>query len=849
MRARDRILRNMTPRNLVVGLVLSALVAVPLLASAQSAPCPVLYRSLRLGMLGSDVSSVQKYLAADRTIYPEGLVTGRYGVLTEAAVKRWQAANKIVASGSPATTGYGAIGPKTRAALVACKTTVRNSPTSIANPPAGGGGSSGGGGSATPPAGGGGGSLIPPANVPPAGGGGGSTVPPAGTPPTPPPVVVPPAALPNIVVIMADDMRADDLVAMPNVKRLLADEGITFTNSFVNFSWCCPSRASFLTGQAAHNNGIIGNSDGTQGGAAKFQKQDSNTLPVWLQKAGYSTSMVGKYLNGYGNGTNASNIYVPPGWSDWQGMPDALGAYNYYGFAINHNGVIESFGTGAANYQTDVLGQRAANFITGTAAGKPLFLWLTPLAPHVGGGGEDPAYPEGPAPAPRHKGTFASLALPTPPNFNEADISDKPQYLRELPQLSASDIAFITNTFRNRRESLLALDEAVAKIVASLEKAGRLDNTLIVFTSDNGWEQGEHRRTRGKQVVFEESIRVPLVVRGPGVPKGEVRSQLVNNLDLVATIVEMSRATAGRTQDGRSLTALFSNANVSWRTGLLVEGMDVGLATDDSKRFVAVRTQNYVYVDHTTGEKEFYDLANDPYQLSASQNNPAYASITSALSNTLSQLRTCSGASCWVTTPVPSTSQPTATLTQDIAQTTSDGIDAATAGYFTVSWSSTNAGSCLLQKKAPDGSVINPWASGTAGSQQAHPPMLGIHRFTMDCTGPGGTAHAQIDHSVVQKTNPLPTVSLTQDIAQTTSNGSDPATAGYFTVSWTSVNATSCTLSKLAPDNTLVNPWASGTAGSQQAHPPLFGVHRFTIDCTGPGGTAHADLYHTVIPQ
>jgi arylsulfatase A-like enzyme len=571
------------------------------------------------------------------------------------------------------------------------------------------------------------------------------------------------ARTPNIIVIMADDMRWDDLPAMPNVRRLLADQGVSFSNSFVNFSLCCSSRASFLTGEAAHNHGILGNTVATQGGAWKFKAQDSNTLPVWLQRAGYQTGIIGKYLNGYGYNADSTTYdtasvgYRAPGWDDWEVMPDPLGTYNYYNYAINDNGVIKKFGSTPAEYQIDVLGQRMINFVDAASGSKPFFLWFTPLAPHVGGGSEDPVFPEGPVPAPRNKGMYQSLALPQPQNFNETDVTDKPVFMQSLPLIDTSNLAFVTNTFRNRRETLFGLDEWVGTLVNTLKKEGKLDSTIIVFTSDNGWSQGEHRRTRGKQVVYEESIRVPLIIRGPGIPAGQTRTQYVNNLDLVATIVEAAHASAGHPSDGHTLSSLLSDANTTWRTGLLVEGMDVSYMTqDDSKRFMAVRTPNYVYVEHTTGEKELYDLLQDSAELTNVIGNPVYANAVSAFAGELTHLRGCVGQTCWTTLPEPTKivlQTPTVSLIQSSSQTTSDSVNASSSQPFTVSWTSTNATTCTLQKRSPDGTLFNPLNGalgvGASGSQENHPPLVGVHHYWIDCAGPGGTVHQEMDHTVV----------------------------------------------------------------------------------------------------
>ena len=237
-------------------------------------------------------------------------------------------------------------------------------------------------------------------------------------------------AAPNIVIIMTDDQ--DDMGSMsvmPKTRTLIGNEGLTFTNSFVDFSLCCPSRASFLTGQAGHNNGIEDNAP-PDGGYHKFQPNEGNTLPVWLQQAGYFTVHMGKYLNGYGN-TASNNTHVPPGWDLWHGMPDWYGAYAYNNYLINKNGVLQAYGNAVTDYKTDVQAQNAADFIASQqGSAQPFFLWLTPLAPHTGpadANGDLFAYP-----APRHNGLLDTETLPTSPNLNEADTSDKPGFIKNV---------------------------------------------------------------------------------------------------------------------------------------------------------------------------------------------------------------------------------------------------------------------------------------------------------------------------------------------------------------------------------------------------------------------------------
>jgi N-acetylglucosamine-6-sulfatase len=438
---------------------------------------------------------------------------------------------------------------------------------------------------------------------------------------------------PNVVVIMTDDQTVESLRVMSNVKRLLRNRGATFVNSFVGFALCCPSRATFLTGQYGHNNGVLGNTP-PEGGYAKLDH--SNTLAVWLQASGYNTVHLGKYLNGYGR-TDPTEI--PAGWTKWRGSVDPS-TYRFYGYTLNENGTLVTY---ERPYQTDLYARKAANIIRHRAAqAAPFFLWVAFLAPHSGGPREsdDPQGIGTPAPAPRHRNRFASEPLPRPPSFNEADVSDKPVGIRSRPRLSRDRIRAIRENYQQRLESLLAVDEAVAKIVAALRESGELRNTLIVFTSDNGFFHGEHRVPAGKVLLYEPSIRVPLIMRGPGIPAGLRLRQHVSNVDLAPTIVDAADATAGRTMDGRSLLPLFGDPALRLGRDLLVERMP------GDGNFSAIRTPRYLYAEHWNGERELYDLARDPHELQSRHADPAYAAIQADLAARLARLRTCTGETC-----------------------------------------------------------------------------------------------------------------------------------------------------------------------------------------------------------
>jgi N-acetylglucosamine-6-sulfatase len=426
---------------------------------------------------------------------------------------------------------------------------------------------------------------------------------------------------PNVVLIITDDQTQtpDMLFAMPNTRELIADAGTTFSNSFVTTALCCPARATLFSGQYAHNHGVWDNIP-PNGGFAKFD--NTNTLATWLRDAGYTTALVGKYLNGYGL---TDPTAIPPGWSEWYGAVGDSEAM-YYDYTLNENGALVTYGTGPAAYSTDVYMGKAVDFIQRHAADSaPYFLYVAVNAPHTDHVTEETI------PAPQDVGAFASAPLPRPPSYDERDVSDKPRAIRQLPLLTAQDTADITTHNRTRLESLLSVDRGVQAIVTALQASGKLGNTLLIFTSDNGYEQGEHRLKVGKKVMYEESIRVPLLVRGPGVPVQKL-SQLVANIDLAPTLVHLAGATPRRVMDGRSLVPLVRNASTPWRSDLLIEG--------PNQQFFARRGPNTIYAHHITDEIESYNLFWDPYQLTASKQPDQ------AKENRLDALKKCKGASC-----------------------------------------------------------------------------------------------------------------------------------------------------------------------------------------------------------
>ena len=444
---------------------------------------------------------------------------------------------------------------------------------------------------------------------------------------------------PNVLVLMSDDQTVESLRVMSRTRELLGARGVEFGRSFVNYALCCPSRATLFTGQYAHNHRVLSNQP-PSGGYGRLDR--SNWLPGWLQAAGYHTVHVGKFLNGYGV---ANPLEVPPGWNEWYGTVDPS-TYSFWNYTVNENGVLQTYGGNGdpAFYSTDFMSRRASDLVTRLApSDRPFFLSVAFLAPHSGGPVEadDPPNVPTPAVAPRHRDAYATEPLPAAPSFNEADVSDKPLSVRLRMPIGAPRAAAIDEDYRQRLESLLAVDEGIAHILDTLHRSGELRDTLVIFTSDNGFFQGEHRIPGGKLLPYEPSIRVPLLMRGPGIPRGLRLNQLVTNADLAPTILDAAEAAPGRVQDGRSLLRLIVDPDQWWGRELLVEGGDRNGLT-----FWGLRNYRYSYIEYASGERELYDLDADPDQLQSLHFDPRYAAVQAGLGVRLAALRSCAGRAC-----------------------------------------------------------------------------------------------------------------------------------------------------------------------------------------------------------
>jgi arylsulfatase A-like enzyme len=413
---------------------------------------------------------------------------------------------------------------------------------------------------------------------------------------------------PNVVVILSDDQPWDTLGRMATVQSELVARGTSFPASVVTDPLCCPSRTSTLRGQYDHTTGIY-DIKLPLGGAGLVDQLglEASMLPTWLDAAGYRTGLVGKYLN------SLDLSHVPEGWDYWRASSPG-----YFNYKVSEQGVVRTYGSADANYNTRVLTGYADAFVRTTDPNTPLFLWLAPNAPHS---------PYTPDPRYANDARCTGATNLDEPSFNEADVSDKPAYVRATPPMSAADITE-KGTTRPRKQCrmLLSVDDMVGTVLQALRDTGRLGDTLIVYTSDNGFQHGEHRQT-GKESPYESSIRVPLVIRYDPITGGvpTARPELVANIDIAPTIVDLLDLSVvpgcpsppyggvcGGGFDGTSLLPLLDGSASSWRDGVLIEHVPSGTSVP---AFCELRTRTDVFVRYTTGEEELYDLAVDPAQL------------------------------------------------------------------------------------------------------------------------------------------------------------------------------------------------------------------------------------------
>lgn len=459
----------------------------------------------------------------------------------------------------------------------------------------------------------------------------------------------------NVLVIMTDDETLSELQHMPMVQSLLVNQGTSFDNYYTTSPNCCPSRAAYYSGQVPHNDGISDNVP-PLGGAQKFASHLGETIATWMQRSGYYTASIGKFLNGWGNPEKPDNwtagIAAPAGWNHWFGLIDPT-TYSYYNYDVSNDGVRRHYGGQPQDYQTDVLGQEVVDTISrGNRSGKPWFVSWTPLAPHVGQGEStdlnNNPIKSLPVPPPAHDGQFSGEPLYSSPSqvygpaaADSSDVRDKPKYVRERVSKAPASRLYVTRAWQKELESIQGVDDWVGRIYKTLQDLGALDNTTIIFTSDNGLFHGEHGLIQKGQ-LYEEAVRVPLVVRGPGFPAGSTVSQLAEITDLAPTILNIGQARTTQPLDGADLKPLAQDPMVGANRALLLE-------TSYSYQHLstaAIRVGQWAYMAWSDGESELYDLTKDPYEVHNLAGDPVYAATATDLSARLRILQSCAGDSC-----------------------------------------------------------------------------------------------------------------------------------------------------------------------------------------------------------
>jgi arylsulfatase A-like enzyme len=460
---------------------------------------------------------------------------------------------------------------------------------------------------------------------------------------------------PNIVFILTDDLSTDLLPFMPHVQAM-ERAGMTLNDYFVSDSLCCPSRSSIFTGNFPHDTGVFENV-GPEGGFGTFHNRgdERHTFAVALQADGYQTALMGKYLNRYMQSPVAPRTYVPPGWSEW----DVAGwGYPEFDYTLNENGTLHYYGHRPADYLTNVIARKGSAFINSAArSGNPFFLELATFAPHA---------PYVSAPRDAHR--FRGLKAPRPPSFGVLP-TKPPLWLADHGPLKPRQIRDIDRAFRRRAQSVQAVDRMIGRVEQTLAADGQAQNTYLVFSSDNGLHTGEYRLMPGKLTAFDSDIHVPLVVVGPGVPAGSSTDAMAENIDLASTFAQIGGSDPP--SDGHSLLPLFDGAEpVDWRNAILVEhhGPDLNGSDPDFQQpgqgsprtYEAMRTPQFLYVEYNDGEREFYDLRSDPYELHNIAGS-LQASTLAELHTELLAMENChDGAACWQAMHVSTATRPLA---------------------------------------------------------------------------------------------------------------------------------------------------------------------------------------------
>jgi arylsulfatase A-like enzyme len=430
------------------------------------------------------------------------------------------------------------------------------------------------------------------------------------------------ATKPNVVFILTDDQRWDSMDQMSQLNA--APQWAHFSNAFVDEPQCCPSRAGILTGRYPQHTGVETLRDGKD-------MNDKRTIATMLHSAGYRTGLYGKYLNGYPFGRKP---YTPPGWDDFVA---GVGSEDYYNYKLNENGHVASYGSEPNDYRTDVLTAKARRFIRTTKASQPFFVYLAVNAPHTDSKGRVMS-------AEQDRQACAGRTFPEPPNFNGPDTVSEPSWMSaEQPKPALNMAIQRAATCR----TLQGVDRSVTSVVDELQRAGRLQNTYIVFTSDNGYAFGEHRLI-GKGDLYEASVRVPLLVRGPNVRPGTI-DRLTSNVDFVPSILSWARVRAPRHFiDGTSFAGDLSSSEPGRAPQEVLlrgcrtqrgPGDDCGGYPSNMGFNWGLRTATHKYIEYPDGYVQLFDLTTDPWELTNLAPDPTEAPLIADLHARLERLK------------------------------------------------------------------------------------------------------------------------------------------------------------------------------------------------------------------
>ncbi|CAG8089156.1 unnamed protein product [Penicillium olsonii] len=438
---------------------------------------------------------------------------------------------------------------------------------------------------------------------------------------------------PNILFVITDDqdLQLDSINYTPLISKHVRDQGTFFTNHFVTTALCCPSRVSLWTGRQAHNTNVT-DVKPPYGGYPKFVERGFNDdfLPIWLQDAGYDTYYTGKMFNAH-----TVDNYHSPHINGFNGSDFLLDPYTYSYLNSTYQRNRDAPVSHEGEHTIDVITRKALGFLDDALEGdRPFFLAVSPVAPHSN---VDPDAIEGgkismtlPIPLKRHEDLFQDVKVPRHENFNP----DQPSgagWIRDLPKQNQTVVDYNDLFYRSRLQALQGVDELVDSLVTRLEESDQVDNTYIIYTSDNGFHIGQHRLPPGKTCGFEEDIRVPLFIRGPGIPKGHVQDAVTTHVDLAPTFFHLAGIPARTDFDGITIPITpdfeaerHEHVTVEYWGSAVAEGAFSGIGPQGStlipnNTYKSVRLlgegYNLYYSVWCNNEHELYDLSTDPYQV------------------------------------------------------------------------------------------------------------------------------------------------------------------------------------------------------------------------------------------